>query len=91
MNISEGINLISKGLVILSVSIVRLYGKPLSDYHPENTIKRKEKDYTIPTFRIYPNKPSKKKLLYSRKDILYYLIKDAEFYDAKLNPSQRKP
>jgi len=74
-----------------TVSNVRLYGKPLSDFHPENTIKGKEKDYTIPSFRIYPNKPSKKKLLFSKKDILYYLIKDAEFYDAKFNSSQRKP
>jgi lipopolysaccharide export system protein LptA len=74
-----------------SVSNIRLYGKPLSDYHPENMIKGKEKDYTIPTFKIFSNKPSRKKLLYSRKDILYYLIKDAEFYDAKLNSTRRKP
>jgi lipopolysaccharide export system protein LptA len=74
-----------------SVSNVRLYGKPLSDYHPENMIKGKEKDYTIPTFKIYSDKPYKKKLLYSRKDILYYLTKDAEFYDAKPNSTQRKP
>jgi len=74
-----------------TVSNVRLYGKPLCDYHPENMIKGKEKDYTIPTFKIYSNKPSKKKLLSSKKDILYYLIKDVEFYDAKLNPTQRKP
>jgi lipopolysaccharide export system protein LptA len=74
-----------------TVSNVKLYGKPVSDYHPENLIKGKEKDFTIPTFRLYTNKPTKKKLLYSRKDILYYLIKDVEFYDPKLNPTRRKP
>jgi lipopolysaccharide export system protein LptA len=74
-----------------AVSNVKLYGKPLSDYHPENTIKGKEKDHTIPTFKLYSNKPTKKKLFNSRKDILYYLIKDAEFYGAKFNPTQRKP
>ncbi len=66
-----------------SVSDVRFYGKPVSEFHPENIISGKEKDYTIPTFRIFTNKPTKENLLINRKDILSYLIKDAEYYVGK--------
>ncbi len=68
-----------------SVNDVHLYGKPVSEYHPENKVKGKEKDFTIPTFRIYSNKPTKENLLLKRKDILSYLIKDAQYYAGKLN------
>lgn len=66
-----------------SVSDVRFYGKPVSEFHPENVISGKEKDYTIPTFRIFTNKPTKENLLINRKVILSYLIKDAEYYAGK--------
>ncbi|MEK6553430.1 MAG: hypothetical protein AABZ54_08290, partial [Bacteroidota bacterium] len=64
---------------------VRLYGKPVSEYHPENIILGKEKDFTIPTFRIYSDKPTKENLLFKRKDILTYLMKDVQYYAGKLS------
>jgi lipopolysaccharide export system protein LptA len=71
-----------------AVNDVRLYGKPVSEYHPENMIKGKEKDFTIPTFKIYNNKPTKENLLLNRKDILLYLIKDMQYYAGKPNPKK---
>lgn len=73
------------------VKDVRLYGKPASEYHPENTIVGKEKDFTIPTFRIFSNRPTKENLLFVRKDVISYLIKDSRFYAGKVNPPKRKP
>jgi lipopolysaccharide export system protein LptA len=67
------------------VNDVKLYGKPLSEYHPENLIKGKEKDFTIPTFRLYKNKPTRLELLQTRKDIPYYLTKDKKYYAGKPN------
>jgi len=66
-----------------TVADVRLYGKPVSEYHPENVIIGKEKDFTIPTFRIYSDRPTKENLLFNRKDILYYLMKDVQYYAGK--------
>ena len=68
-----------------NVSNVRFYGKPVTEFHPENLIIGKEKDFTIPTFRIFSNKPTKENLLLNRKDILSYLIKDAQYYAGKPN------
>ncbi|HOJ19292.1 MAG: LPS export ABC transporter periplasmic protein LptC [Ignavibacteriales bacterium] len=45
------------------VSTVRLYGEPKSDYYPENLIKGKEKEFVLPKFKIYEDKPVKEKLL----------------------------
>ncbi len=73
------------------VNDVRLYGKPASEYHPENTIAGKEKDFTIPTFRIFSKRPAKENLLFTRKDVLSYLIKDSRFYAGKINSPKRKP
>lgn len=67
------------------VADVRLYGKPVSEYHPENLIIGKEKDFTIPTFRIYSDRPTKENLLFKRKDILNYLMKDVQYYAGKLS------
>jgi lipopolysaccharide export system protein LptA len=67
------------------VNDVKLYGKPVSEYHPENMIKGKEKDFTIPTFRLYKNKPTRLSLLQTRKDIPYYLTKDKKYYAGKPN------
>lgn len=71
-----------------SVSDVRFYGKPVSEFHPENVISGKEKDFTIPTFRIFTNKPTKENLLLNRKDILLYLIKDEQYYAGR--PDSKK-
>ena len=68
-----------------AVADVRLYGKPVSEYHPENIIVGKEKDFTIPTFRIYSDRPTKENLLFNRKDILNYLMKDVQYYAGKLS------
>ncbi|OGU54481.1 MAG: hypothetical protein A2V66_00970 [Ignavibacteria bacterium RBG_13_36_8] len=45
---------------------VRLYGSPVSEYHPELLIKGKEKDFTLPTFRIYTGRPRKELILLNR-------------------------
>lgn len=74
-----------------SISDVRFYNKVLSEYHPENMIKGKEKDFTIPTFRLFSNRPTKESLLFQRRDILNWLIKDSQFYAGKFNTSKRKP
>ncbi|MFA7227583.1 MAG: OstA-like protein [Melioribacteraceae bacterium] len=71
-----------------SVSEVRFYGKPVTEFHPENIIKGKEKDFTIPTFRLYSGKPTQKELLSGRRDLLLYLMKDAEYYGGK--PDSKK-
>ncbi|MFA3782737.1 OstA-like protein [Melioribacteraceae bacterium 4301-Me] len=56
------------------VTDVKLYSSPSSEYHPEKMIKDKEKDFTLPTFIVYNNKPKKIDLLKSRK-IPFYLFK----------------
>ncbi|MEW6702038.1 MAG: OstA-like protein [Bacteroidota bacterium] len=71
-----------------TVSDVRFYGKPVSEYHPENVIQGKEKDFTIPTFRIFSNRPTKENLLFNRKDVLSFLIKDVQYYAGKTNPKK---
>lgn len=45
------------------ISNVKLYGSPQSDYHPESVIIGKEKDFTLPSFFIYNNKPNKETIL----------------------------
>ncbi|MBU1101440.1 MAG: LPS export ABC transporter periplasmic protein LptC [Bacteroidetes bacterium] len=40
-----------------SVNDVRLYGSPVSEYHPEGVIQGKEKEFTIPTFLIRGERP----------------------------------
>ena len=42
---------------------VKLYGAVVSDYHPENIILGKEKDFTLPGFIIYNIKPRKEQFL----------------------------
>ena len=48
------------------VSEVKLYGKPTSEYHPENKVVGNEKSFTLPKFKFYENRPVKYILL---KDI----------------------
>ncbi len=45
------------------VTEVRLYGDPLSEYHPENLIKVKIKEFLLPRFRLFNNHPDRFKLL----------------------------
>lgn len=70
---------------------VRLYGKPATEYHPENLIEGKEKEFTIPAFRLFPNKPTKESLLSGNKKVLFYLTKDSKFYESKFITKGRKP
>lgn len=46
---------------------VRLYGSPISEYHPENLIVNNEQSFTLPKFVIYGSRPEKEKLLKNRK------------------------
>ena len=41
---------------------VRLYGDPNSEYHPEGLIKNKVREFTLPLFRLYENRPQKSDL-----------------------------
>ena len=50
-----------------AVERVKLYGSPDSEYHPENMIVGKEKDFTLPTFIIYEGRPDKESILGKRK------------------------
>jgi len=47
------------------VTDVKLYGSILSEYHPENLVKGKESEFTLPDFTLYTNKPDKKKLTFN--------------------------
>lgn len=42
------------------VSEVKMFGSPISEFHPENLVKENEKSFTLPSFVIYKNKPSRK-------------------------------
>jgi lipopolysaccharide export system protein LptA len=46
---------------------VRLFGSPASEYHPENLVAGNEKDFTLPSFVIYNERPTKEMLLQHRK------------------------
>ncbi|MBU1096253.1 MAG: LPS export ABC transporter periplasmic protein LptC [Bacteroidetes bacterium] len=46
-----------------TVSDVKLYGSIKSEFHPENLIKGKEREFTLPSFVLYTNKPDKKNIL----------------------------
>lgn len=45
------------------VSEVKLYGSPMSEYHPENLVLGNELSFTLPSFIIYYNRPIKVELL----------------------------
>lgn len=42
---------------------VRLYGSPKSEYHPENLVKDKTREFTLPLFRLYENRPQKNEMM----------------------------
>lgn len=45
------------------VDEVRLFGSVKSEYHPENLVEGNEKDFTLPSFVIHKNRPSKKSVI----------------------------
>lgn len=49
------------------ISTVKLYGTPESEYHPEPVILGKEKDFTLPSFIIFNNRPTKEQILKTKK------------------------
>lgn len=49
---------------------VKLYGSPISEYHPENLVHEKEKDFTLPTFIIIKDRPVKDSLLQDRQKLV---------------------
>ena len=55
-----------------AVSDVRLYGSPVSEYHPETVVTGKEKDFTIPSFIIRTGRPEKKLFLEKLPGKIYY-------------------
>lgn len=73
------------------VDDVRLYGKPATEYHPENILIGKEKEFTIPSFKVFNNKPKKEQLFARNKKVLFHLTKDSSYYAKKINLKGRKP
>jgi lipopolysaccharide export system protein LptA len=45
------------------VTEVRLYGSPKSEYYPENQVKGKELEFTLPRFKTYGSRPLKRDLI----------------------------
>lgn len=41
------------------VSEVKMFGSPISEFHPENLVIDNEKSFTLPSFYLYENKPQK--------------------------------
>ena len=41
------------------VSEVKMFGSPISEFHPENLVIDNEKSFTLPSFYLYKNKPQK--------------------------------
>lgn len=62
------------------VENVKLYGSPVSEFHPENTIEEKEKDFTIPVFRIVENKPVKSQIISEKSKQLFSLSEKIKMY-----------
>lgn len=50
---------------------VKMFGSPISEYHPENLVIDNEKSFTLPAFYLYTNKPQKNK--YEAKFLKYRL------------------
>ncbi len=46
-----------------SVSEVRLYGSPSSEYYPESQVAGKELSFTLPKYVFYPDRPVKSELI----------------------------
>lgn len=57
------------------VDKVMYYGNPNNEYHPENLIQGKENEFTLPTFILVNNKPTKDKLLLNKQHLIKQLAK----------------
>ena len=49
------------------VNGIKMYGEPNSEYHPEKLVRGKEKDFTLPSFVVYKNRPTKQMLIKPKK------------------------
>lgn len=63
-----------------SVEEVKFYGNASSEYHPENLIEGKEKDFTIPSFVIIKNRPTKESILGNRVNKIFYQLNKLQNY-----------
>lgn len=57
---------------------VKLYGQPVSEYHPENLIKNKEREFTLPAFQLFEGRPEKENLLSGRSKKIFSLLSKSE-------------
>lgn len=63
-----------------SVTEVKFYGNPVSEYHPENLIEGKEKEFTIPSFTIIKNRPTKESILGNRTNKIFSKLNKLQYY-----------
>jgi lipopolysaccharide export system protein LptA len=63
-----------------AVTEVKFYGNPVSEYHPENLIEGKEKEFTIPSFIIIKNRPTKESILGNRANKIFSKLNKLQFY-----------
>lgn len=57
------------------VKDVKLFGTPVSEYHPEKVVRNRERSYLLPRFYLNENKPSRSiftELLIKNKNLLKY-------------------
>ncbi len=50
------------------IQTVKLFGTPASEYHPEILVEGKEKNFTLPSFILYKNRPKKEDLIQNEKN-----------------------
>lgn len=63
-----------------SVDEVKFYGSAASEYHPEKLIEGKEKDFTIPSFIIIKNRPTKESILGNRINKIFSQMNKLQNY-----------
>lgn len=63
-----------------SVDEVKFYGNAASEYHPENLIEGKEKDFTIPSFLLIKNRPTKESILGNRINKIFSQMNKLQNY-----------
>jgi lipopolysaccharide export system protein LptA len=63
-----------------AVKEVKFFGNPASEYHPENLIEGKEKEFTIPSFVIIKNRPTKELILGKRANKIYSQLDRLQSY-----------
>ena len=67
---------------------VKLYGQPISEYHPENLILNKEKEFTLPSFILFNGRPGKENLLLGKREKIFTLLSNKKKENS--NDTERK-